>query len=397
MSKAEEREPAPVLTTVPVSDDDDHVVVPPLPAERNASIVGLLAPGGTPPPPQPRYVADGELGRGGMGMVLSVLDRDLNRVVAKKTTASAQRTSRRFLLEAQVSAQLEHPNILPVYDLDVDEQGRLFFTMKRLEHHATLRDVIDRLARGDVEAQRVYTFERRVQVVQQVCQALAYAHERGVAHRDVKPANILVGPQGEIYLADWGIAGLRGGSGVPRGATGGTDDRPGGRPTSGGFRGTLAYMSPERIHATAPEFDIDGDVYSLCAVMYELLTLRHYVSAGPTNDRDIMFERVRDNRYVDAKHHADPVHGSVPPALSHVCRAGLVERSIRTATQLDEALQRWIEGRAPVVCPRTAIQRVLCAWIRFLDAHIIAGPALTFLVLAIFVVGIIVASLALVR
>jgi serine/threonine protein kinase len=386
------------LTTVDAGPDD-VVVVPTRAPESHVSVVGLLASEGSPPPPAgPRYVEESELGRGGMGKVQSVLDRDLNRRVAKKTSQAGNKVPRRFVDEAQIGAQLEHPNILPVYDLGIDEDGRLFFTMKRVEDHASLRRVIERLRAGDAEAQALYTFERRVQIVQQVCLALSYAHARGVSHRDVKPENILVGPSGEVYLADWGIAGVRGGGEAgPHGASGdiSSDDWAGPR-TSRSFAGTIAYMSPERLTNTADRFDVPGDVYGLTAVLYELLTLTHYVSAGPTGDRDVMHDRVRNNRYVDAKLRADPAHGTVPPALSHVCRRGLIDRSIRDAAALHDALQRWLEGRAPVVCPRTAIQRALCSWNRFLDHHRLAGPALTFLLVAVvlFSIGFTIRALA---
>jgi serine/threonine protein kinase len=251
--------------------------------------------------------------------------------------------------------------------------------MKHVEGHLTLRELVTRLARGAPAEQALYTFEQRVQLVQQVCRALAYAHARGVCHRDLKPENILVGPCGEVYLADWGIAALR--AGLTAEASGA--DAPDARKTSASrFAGTVAYMSPERLSGRAPEFDVDGDLYGLCAVLYELLTLEHYVTGGPVGDRQAMYERVLGNRYVEAKMHRDPVHGAVPPALSHILKRGLGrDRAARfqSADELYDALQRWIEGRAPVACPRTAIQRVLCGWGHFLDRHRIAGPAATFL------------------
>jgi hypothetical protein len=98
-----------------------------------------------------------------------------------------------------------------------------------------------------------------------------------------------------------------------------------------------------------------------------------------------MHDRVKNSRYVDAKLRSDPMHGPVPPALSHICRRGLVARELRDTAALNEALQAWVEGRSPVVCPRTAIQRVLCGWSRFLNRYRIAGPALSFLVVAVLV------------
>jgi serine/threonine protein kinase len=141
--------------------------------------------------------------------------------------------------------------------------------MKHVEGHEALRDVINRLRARDPDAQRRFTFEHRVQIIQQVCHALAYAHDRGVSHRDIKPENILLGRRGEVYLADWGIAALRAAAAAPSGSA--ADGSASGKTGAGTrFAGTLAYMPPERMAGTAPDFDVAGDVYSLCAVLYEL-------------------------------------------------------------------------------------------------------------------------------
>jgi serine/threonine-protein kinase len=142
-------------------------------------------------------------------------------------------------------------------------------------------------------------------------------------------------------------------------------------------------MPPERMAGTAPDFDVAGDVYSLCAVLHELCTLEHYVPGGAVRDRDEMHARVTKGPYIDAKLRADPAYGAVPVAVSHVCRRGLSKdpkERFASATELHDALQRWFEGRAPVVCPRTAIQRGLCGVNHFLNRHRLAGPALVLVV-----------------
>jgi hypothetical protein len=151
-------------------------------------------------------------------------------------------------------------------------------------------------------------------------------------------------------------------------------------------------MSPDRLLGQAPDFDPHGDIYSLVAVLYEFLTLHHYVKEGPSSDREEMARRIAKNRYVEAKRYSDPVHGAVPPAPGYICkrelRPGSKER-FGSAQELHDALQLWVEGRAPVVCPRTFIQSFLCKYGRFVNRFRILAPALTFIGVAM-----VVASLA---
>ncbi len=356
-----------------------ELTLPTLPPEAHVSVVhfitqGLSGEDGAQAKRAPlRYDVERELGRGGMGKVLSAFDQDLHRRVAMKTLAEDGKGAGRFIEEAQVSAQLQHPNVLPVYDFGLDKDNRLYFTMKFVEGHETLRDVIGRLRAGDAETHRRFSFERRVQVIQQICQALSYAHQHGVSHRDVKPENVILGRHGEVYLADWGIAGLRDAGQVTRLQPEAAEPRS--------IVGTPAYMSPERFAADAPAFDPKSDVYALVAVLYEVMTLRHYIrKLSDARDPESLRRQIQDNPYVDAKLIADPVSGAVPPAISHLCRRGLSGNAgarFTSAAELEEALQRWLEGRAPVVCPRTAIQSGLCSYSRFVDRNRLAGPVVT--------------------
>ena len=161
---------------------------------------------------RPRYVEPEEVARGGMGVIHRVRDVDFDRRLAMKVLLDGGRPSSadgssplsvgRFLDEARVTGQLDHPGIVPVHDLGVDERGRLFFTMK-LVHGDDLRAVIDRM--HDPEDQD-WSLARALSVVQRVCEAMTYAHAKNVVHRDLKPANVMVGRFGEAYVMDWGLA-----------------------------------------------------------------------------------------------------------------------------------------------------------------------------------------------
>ncbi|HZN57638.1 MAG TPA: serine/threonine-protein kinase, partial [Planctomycetota bacterium] len=157
-----------------------------------------------------RYDMKEELARGGMGIILRVWDRDLNRQIAMKVLPPGARGSPagalpehlpRFLEEAQVTAQLDHPGIVPVHELGVDANGRLYFTMQ-LVKGGELKGIFE-LARAGKDGWNV---PRAVGVVVKACQAVAYAHAKGVIHRDLKPANVMVGRFGEVYVMDWGLA-----------------------------------------------------------------------------------------------------------------------------------------------------------------------------------------------
>ncbi len=148
-----------------------------------------------------------EIARGGMGAVLDTQDEKFQRAVAMKVMlrGTNEEGRRRFLQEARVLGQLAHPNIVPVHDLGVDAQGRLFYTMK-LVKGVTLRAVLDALKAGDRATVAKYPLAQLLTVFQKVCDAMAFAHARGVIHRDLKPDNIMVGEFGEVLVMDWGLA-----------------------------------------------------------------------------------------------------------------------------------------------------------------------------------------------
>ena len=204
-----------------------------------------------------RYQDLGLLGAGGMGEVRRVLDTKLNRTLAMKILhgdlCTQPSTLSRFMDEAQATAQLQHPNIVPVHDIGHLADGRVWFTMLEVQGR-TLGDAIreSRSRRRSQTSPRGWTFRRLVAALLSVCRALAYAHDRGVVHRDLKPDNVMVGETGEVYVLDWGLAKIVGRPDLP--AQDGDLDvdvvrtaRPEEHLTDAGrVVGTAAYMPPEQ-------------------------------------------------------------------------------------------------------------------------------------------------------
>jgi len=167
--------------------------------------------------PAPSYSIGREIARGGMGAVLETQDQKFGRCVAMKVMLArnaSQQEQRRFLQEAHVLGQLAHPNIVPIHDLGKDDEGRLFYTMK-LVKGVTLAEVFGRLKAGDKETLVRYPLNGLLTIFQKVCDAVGFAHSRGVIHRDLEPQNIMVGEFGEVLVMDWGLAKILPGSGVP--------------------------------------------------------------------------------------------------------------------------------------------------------------------------------------
>lgn len=223
----------------------------------------------------PRYMLGGELGRGANGVVLAATDSRLGRTVAMKLHGKgieADHTEfQRFTHEAQVTGQLAHPGVVPVHDLGVLPDGRCYYTMKRIDGD-TLRDVFSARRRGEEDALDRWPAARFAVVLLRVAQALAFAHDRGVVHRDVKPANIMVGDYGEVLLLDWGVARVLGS------ATSGQEpvstwrwEAASDLTMQGTVAGTPAYMPPEQANGDIAAIGPASDVYAVGVVLYEFL------------------------------------------------------------------------------------------------------------------------------
>jgi serine/threonine-protein kinase len=219
---------------------------------------------------EPRLENAGLLGRGGMGWVHRVFDRNVGRHTALKliddAVASAPHASHAFLVEAQVTGQLEHPNIVPVYDLQLTDAGApRFFTM-RLVEGATLASLVDPVRAEERPGSELWDL---LGVFLKVCDAVSFAHSRGVVHRDLKPDNVMVGPYGQVYVLDWGIARVlaRSELHVSRDSRGKLDE-------PGNLVGTYVYMSPEQASGQPGQVDERTDVFALGAMLYYVLTGR---------------------------------------------------------------------------------------------------------------------------
>ncbi len=218
--------------------------------------------------PKTRYTHFTTIATGGKSLIKSCRDQHLRRTVCYKTLRPEffdnPIENQRLLREARISAQLQHPNTIPTYELGRDNRGRLYFTMK-LVHGYTLREVLNYRER--------YDLSQLMDVIIHVGRALAYAHSRGVLHRDIKPDNVLIGPYGEVLLLDWGLAKVWSKDTAREDEDYKIDevDADPGMTGEGKLQGTVMYMSPEQIDRD-PDIGFQSDIYSLGAVLYETLT-----------------------------------------------------------------------------------------------------------------------------
>ncbi|KAA1261726.1 Serine/threonine-protein kinase PknD [Rubripirellula obstinata] len=231
-----------------------------------------------------RYTGFREMAAGGCSRLRSCYDRVTGRTVAMKSlkieSLFDRRERRRLLREARITAQLQHPNTVPVYDIGEDDKEGVYFIMKRISGE-NLFEILKRIARGDEATIAAYPIDRRLEIVAGACQALAYAHARGVIHRDVKPENIWVGNFGEVILLDWGVAKVWGAAddeSPVRQSTlkpdDGTESQQTSTLTGGGQRpGTPLYMSPEQIRGNRT-IDERSDIFSAGVCLYETLAVR---------------------------------------------------------------------------------------------------------------------------
>ncbi|MDH5491586.1 MAG: serine/threonine protein kinase [Myxococcales bacterium] len=285
-----------------------------------------------------RYTIGPELGVGGMGEVLETHDHRIDRQVALKLmlTEWAQTlpdAGARFLREARIQGRLEHPSIVPVYDLGITPAGKPYFVMKRIRG-VTLRDVIRGHRDGDALLMKRYTRRKLLTSFAQVCIAVHYAHGQGVIHRDLKPDNIMLGDFGEVYVLDWGVA---------RHSEDGIADRSEApsRPRPSQILGTPGYMALEQIR-DPEQATVQSDIYALGAILFELLALE------PLHLGKGMRAKLQSTRAgANARFHERCPDRQIPPELEGICiRATLTHprARYRSAGELHDAIEGWFDG-----------------------------------------------------
>ncbi len=350
-----------------------------------------------------RYLDRGEIARGGMGAILEVWDQDLRRPLAMKVIHNAGRgaeredgggkkegsggafpgaetldasTLSRFLEEAQVTGQLEHPGIVPIHELGLDDQGRLYYTMPLIEG-ATLKEIFDRIKAGDREWSEV----RALGVLLRACEAVAFAHSRGVIHRDLKPENIMIGRFGEVYVMDWGLAknlvpessaGTRSTAHhaprrEPSVSTERSDSQRSNSPESmqtldGDVMGTPAYMSPEQAQGEVDRLGPPADVYAMGAILYQLMAgfAPHMNPESERNSADVLMDAMRR-----APSPLSEVANDTSPELVEICEKAMQrEPSDRFSDLLEmaTAIRGYLEsgvGRARAALQSSRLVRIL--------------------------------------
>jgi serine/threonine protein kinase len=311
---------------------------------------------------QELYQVTGKLAEGGMGVVLKARDQRVHRSVAMKVLHSGHEFSAdklmRFVGEAQLTGQLEHPNIVPVYQLGLLADGQVFYTMKYVRGR-TLEDVLQKLRLGDPDTSKQYPLSALLTVFMKVADALAFAHSRGVVHRDLKPANLMIGAFGEVLIMDWGLAkrlaepadptpnleALLSAGGVENFSTSDAADLS--ISSEGRFHtlhglvvGTPPYLSPEQAAVGVP-LDKRSDIHVMGVILYEILALRPPLDFM---DPNAALEAIRKGALIPLEERVllpDP-DGTPPPKLSHCPGAkppeGLVA-IVQKAMQHDPALR----------------------------------------------------------
>jgi serine/threonine protein kinase len=273
----------------------------------------------------PKYKIVTTIARGGMGVIMQARDLCIRRTVAMKVMKTASQFSRenvlRFIDEAQLTGQLEHPNIVPVYELGLDEHGETFYTMKYVRG-ITLDEVLRGLRNNNAKMARKYPLGTLLTIFQKICDGVAYAHAKGVVHRDLKPENVMIGSYGEVLVMDWGLA--KNVTGLQRLEVGKPvetlsekermHDARGFQTMHGLVVGTPPYISPEQARGELERIDPRSDIYVLGGILYAILCLRAPVAGNTV--AEVIDNILASNIAPPSNFNAQPKTGRRTPELS---------------------------------------------------------------------------------
>jgi serine/threonine protein kinase len=320
--------------------------------------------------PGDRFDVQQVLAQGGLGVVFLARDREIDRTVAlkqiKSQWADDADARARFLLEARVTGRLEHPGVAPVYALGADETGRPFYAM-RLIRGESLLEVIDRFHRGlsyRDHGKRMSELRKLLLRFLDVCNAIDYAHSKGVIHRDVKPSNIMLGKYGETLVVDWGLAKVIGSDEdvalTTRMAPEAMGEGGAASTRLGTAIGTPAYMSPEQAAGRVHELGPATDVYSLGATLFHLLTgnLPHAVE----EDVGVMMSKIEHGPVRRPRQDAP----WLPRPLESICLKALAPSPAKryvSARALADDIQRWLADEPVAAHPERWPERAF-RWLR---------------------------------
>ncbi len=304
--------------------------------------------------------------RGGLGVVFVAIDSELHREVALKQIldqhADDATSRQRFVLEAEVTGGLEHPGIVPVYGLGTYANGRPYYAMRFIRGDS-LKEAIERFHGDEVlkkdPGRRSLEIRELLRRFVDVCNAIEYAHSRGVLHRDIKPGNVIVGKHGETLVVDWGLAKATGRADpavdertlMPSSASGSTDTLP------GSALGTPAYMSPEQARGDLEHLGPGSDVYSLGATLYCLLTGKPPLE---NQDAGAMLRAAQTGDFPPPR----KLDATIERPLEAVCLKAMAlrpENRYATPRLLADDIERWMADE-PVSACRESLGRRIIRW-----------------------------------